>query len=87
MPGDISLGRYQGAAGHETGRAFSLIAGLAACSKDSGSGSGSPTAPTMSTQTRVIRIEAGLDFGDVPVGSTSDRILRIYNEGNVRQRC
>jgi hypothetical protein len=47
-----------------------------------GSKGGTPTGPTPSTQTRIIRLEAGLDFGEMPVGSRSERILRIYNEGN-----
>jgi hypothetical protein len=56
-----------------------LVLGLAACSK-SNEGGGTPTGPT--TTTRVMRIEAGLEFGDVAVGSTADRVLRIYNDGN-----
>lgn len=49
------------------------------------SGKDSPTAPTptpASTQTRVMRLEAILDFGDVIVGQSGTRDLRIYNEGN-----
>jgi hypothetical protein len=41
-----------------------------------------PTAPTTETQTRQIRLEANLDFGDVAVGGSSERVLRIYNNGN-----
>ena len=59
-----------------------ISVGLAACGgNSSGSGGGSPTTPA-TTQTRAIRLEATLEFGDVNVGSTADRTLRIYNEGN-----
>jgi hypothetical protein len=58
-----------------------LMLGFVACGKDSGTG-GSPTGPSTPTQTRTIRLEANLEFGDVAVGSRADRILRIYNEGN-----
>jgi hypothetical protein len=48
-----------------------------------GSGGGStPTSPTPPAQTRIIRLEAILQFGDVAVGSSATRDLRIYNEGN-----
>jgi hypothetical protein len=50
-------------------------------SSDNGSGSGSPTTPTAS-QTRAIRLEAVLEFGDVAVGGTAERTLRIQNDGN-----
>src|SRR4029450_1826261 len=50
------------------------------CGGENGGG-GSPTAPTAS-QTRTIRLEAILEFGDVAVGGTGDRTLRIYNDGN-----
>lgn len=60
-----------------------LLLGYVGCSKDSGNGGGSsPTGPSTQTQSRTIRLEANLEFGDVAVGSTADRILRIYNEGN-----
>ena len=57
-----------------------LMLGFVGCGKDSGSGN-SPTGPS-TTQTRTIRLEASLEFGDVAVGDTADRILRVYNEGN-----
>ena len=48
-------------------------------------GKGNPTAPTPPvpvTQTRIMRLEAILQFGDVPVGASATRDLRIYNDGN-----
>lgn len=56
-----------------------LVVGLlsACCGGDKG-----PTAPSTPTQTRIISLEAGLEFGDVPVGSSAERFLRIYNNGN-----
>jgi hypothetical protein len=47
-------------------------------------GGGTPTAPAPAApaQTRIMRIEAILQFGDVPVGASATRDLRIYNEGN-----
>ncbi len=29
-----------------------------------------------------MRIEAGLAFGSIAIGTSADRVLRIYNEGN-----
>jgi ASPM-SPD-2-Hydin domain-containing protein len=45
-----------------------------------GSKSGAPTTPTPA-ETRIIRLEADLNFGDMPLGSTLERELRIYNSG------
>jgi hypothetical protein len=46
-------------------------------------GGGSPTTPAPTqTQSRAIRLEATLEFGDVMIGASNDRTLRIYNEGN-----
>jgi hypothetical protein len=56
---------------------LSLI--VAACGGDSGGSS--PTTPA-TTQTRTIRLEGILEFGDVMLGDSADRTLRIYNEGN-----
>lgn len=48
-----------------------------------GCGKDSPTAPTAPpTPTRVMRLEANMDFGTVQVGDSVERILRIYNEGS-----
>lgn len=46
--------------------------------------SDSPTTPTdpPPTTTRIIRLEATLEFGEIPIGTTADRTLRIYNSGN-----
>lgn len=42
----------------------------------------SPSAPTQpSTPTRIMRLEASMDFGTVHVGDSVERILRIYNDG------
>jgi hypothetical protein len=42
----------------------------------------SPAAPTPPpSPTRVIRLEANMTFGNVEVGSSLERILRIYNDG------
>jgi hypothetical protein len=46
----------------------------------SGSEPDTPTNPGP-TNTRQIRLEANLDFGDVEVRTISERVLRIYNEG------
>lgn len=42
----------------------------------------SPTAPSQPSQSRIIGLEAILEFGDVPVGQSADRFLRINNSGN-----
>ena len=44
----------------------------------------SPAAPTPAppTPTRVILLEANLGFGNVIIGTTSERTMRIYNLGN-----
>lgn len=49
-----------------------------------GSKSGSPTSPSSpsSTQTRVMHIDGQLDFGPVRVGESSERSLRVFNNGN-----
>lgn len=45
-------------------------------------GDKSPTAPTPPpTPTRIMRLEANMDFGTVRVGDSVERILRIYNDG------
>lgn len=44
-------------------------------------GGGSPTTPTP-TETRVIFLEGSLAFGDVPIGGTAQRDLRIFNQGS-----
>ena len=45
-------------------------------------GGGSPTAPSGGQSTKRIFLEGDLNFGDVQVGSTHDRNLRIYNQGS-----
>jgi hypothetical protein len=55
-----------------------ILLGSVACS----GGGGTPTAPPPPADTRIIRLEANLEFGDVPVGSSAERDLRIYNNGN-----
>jgi hypothetical protein len=47
-----------------------------------GKGATAPTAPTPASPTRIIRLQAILEYGDVAVGSTADRELRIFNDGN-----
>jgi len=54
-----------------------LIVLSAACG-----GSKSPTSPAQPTTTRIIGLEAILEFGDVQIGSTAERFLRITNSGN-----
>jgi len=54
-----------------------LVCLLAACG---GGSNGSPTAP--STQTRIIHIDGDLNFGSVTVGTTADRSIRVFNQGN-----
>jgi len=53
---------------------------LAGCG--SSGGSATPTSPTPPVQTRTIRLEAILQFGEVAVGGSTTRDLRIYNDGN-----
>jgi hypothetical protein len=70
---------------HEGGRMrrWLLVLGALLLANCGGNGGGStPTAPTPPAQTRIIRLQAILEFGDVPVGSTADRELRIFNDGN-----
>jgi hypothetical protein len=53
---------------------------LAGCG---GSGNSvTPTAPSAPTPTRIIRLQAILEFGSIPVNTTADRELRIFNDGN-----
>jgi hypothetical protein len=54
---------------------------LAACGANNGEDGGDNT-PTGPAETRVIRLEGDLSFGDLPVGSTLERELRIHNSGN-----
>jgi hypothetical protein len=57
-----------------------LTTALAGCG---GSGnSPTPTAPSAPTPTRIIRLQAILEFGSIPVNTTADRELRIFNDGN-----
>ena len=59
---------------------MALCAAISACGKDKGS----PTQPTPSeTASRVIGLSGDLSFGDVEVGATVDRTLRVSNSGNV----
>jgi len=44
-------------------------------------GGGSPTTPTP-TETRIIFVEGSLAFGDVPVGGSAQRDIRIFNQGS-----
>ena len=41
-----------------------------------------PIKVTVVSPTRIIRLEGNLNFGDVQVGSSSQRTLIIYNDGN-----
>ena len=50
---------------------FFIVAGCG------GNGSPTPTSPAPVAQTRIIRLEAILQFGDVPVGGSATRDLRI----------
>lgn len=52
-----------------------VLGGVVSC------GGSSPTSPSGGGSTKVIRLEAGLTFGSIPVGSTATRILRVYSEG------
>jgi hypothetical protein len=64
-------------------RRLLVVLGTLLLANCGGTGGGStPTAPTPPAQTRIIRLEAILQFGDVPVGSTATRDLRIHNDGN-----
>jgi hypothetical protein len=56
-----------------------VLLALAGCS-----GKRSPTTPTAPApaSTRIIRRQAILEFGGIPLGSSDTRDLRIYNDGN-----
>jgi hypothetical protein len=41
-----------------------------------------PTAPSAPTPTRVNRLQSILEFGSIPLNTTADRELRIFNDGN-----
>ena len=41
-----------------------------------------PIKVTVVSPTRIIRLEGNLNFGDIQVGSSSQRTLTIYNDGN-----
>jgi hypothetical protein len=55
---------------------------VVACGGSGGPSSNAPTAPTPPTPTRIIKLQAILEFGDVAVGSSATRELRILNDGN-----
>jgi hypothetical protein len=56
-----------------------LLAAAAACGHDSPA---APTAPSGTTETRVIALSGNLAFGNVTVGSTAAATLHIANTGN-----
>lgn len=56
-----------------------LTLAITACGGSKGS---APTAPTPPTPTKIIRLQAILEFGGIPVGATDTRELRIFNDGN-----
>jgi len=47
-----------------------------------GKGASTPTAPTPAAPTRIIRLQATLEFGDIAVGASDTRDLLIFNDGN-----
>jgi hypothetical protein len=54
-----------------------LLTGLvASCGGDK-----NPNNPTPPAQTRIIRIDGILNFGDVQVGQTMEQVFRIFNDG------
>lgn len=61
-----------------------VVLALVSCLSIAGCGDKkSPTAPTPPpTPTRVIRLEGNMNFGQVGIGATETRDLRIYNDGN-----
>ncbi len=45
-------------------------------------GDENPNNPTPQATNRVLRLDGTLNFGDVQVGQTNERIFRIFNDGN-----
>jgi Abnormal spindle-like microcephaly-assoc'd, ASPM-SPD-2-Hydin len=71
----------------ETVRKLAFVFALAIVSNCGGNATPTPTAPTPPAPTppaptKIIRLQAILEFGSIPVGTTADRELRIFNDGN-----
>jgi hypothetical protein len=66
-----------------------VLFGIVGCSKSTnGSAPDSPTAPTAPTQTRVMALEGDLDFGDVQVGQSADKVSgALQKSGEAKFRC
>lgn len=60
--------------------ALFLSVTFAACGGDGGSPTSPSPAPNQ--QTRIIHIDGDLDFGDVRVGESVQKTLRVFNQGN-----
>ena len=60
---------------------FCLVLLIAACGKNGGNPT-QPTSPTPTTPTRVLSLSGDVGFGDVELGGSTERTLRIANTGN-----
>lgn len=58
-----------------------LAAAVAACDSK-GASPTAPTTPTAPAQTRELALEGDLAFGDVRVGSTATKLIRVVNRGS-----
>jgi hypothetical protein len=63
-------------------RRVMVVLGLLMMAACGGKGASTPTAPTPAAPTRIIRLQAILEFGGIPVGASDTRELRIFNDGN-----
>lgn len=59
-----------------------LVCLLALVVAGCGSEGGGPTGPNAPSETRIIHIDGELNFGDVRVGETNEKMLRVFNNGN-----
>src|SRR5688572_9825396 len=62
--------------------AVCLLGWVAGCGgSDSPTNPTGPSAPSAQTETRIMALEGDLNFGDVAVGASAEKVIRIVNRG------